>query len=83
MSFCCGLEKNGGAKYVYALFPVNAVKCCVRVPKDFQTTVWDIHTEVEKTELTTPVDTWLIETFLNLNHTVGSCQECIETCKEL
>lgn len=62
---------------------MNVVKWCVCVPKALRTTVWDILTEVEKTELTTPVDTWLSEIFLNLNHTVGSCQECIETCKEL
>lgn len=32
MSFCSGLEKNGGTKYVYALFPVNVMRCvCVCV----------------------------------------------------
>lgn len=64
MSFCSGLEKNGGTKYVYALFPVNVMRCvcvcaCVRMracmwmgvsvsPKAFWTTVWDILTEVKK-----------------------------------
>ena len=56
---------------------------CVCVPKAFWTTVWDILTEVEKTELITPVDTLLSETFLNLNHTISFSQECIETHKEL
>lgn len=53
------------------------------VPKAFRSAVWNILTEVEKTELITPVDTLLSETFLNLNHTIGSCKECMETCKEL
>jgi hypothetical protein len=89
MYFCSGLERNGGAKYVYALFPVNAMKlcacvrACVRAPKAFWTTVWDILTEVEKTEHITPVDTLLSETFLNPIHTIGSCRECTETHKEL
>jgi len=65
------------------VFPVNAMKCCMCVPKAFRTTVWDILTEVEKTELITPVDTLLSETFLNLNHTFSTCQQCIETHKEL
>ena len=33
------------------------------VPKAFQITVWDILTDVEKTELITPVDTLLSKTF--------------------
>jgi hypothetical protein len=52
-------------------------------PKAFRTTVWDILTEVEKTELITPVGTAPSEDFLNLNCTIGTCQECLETCKEL
>jgi hypothetical protein len=56
---------------------------CVCLPKVFRTTVSDILTEVEKTKLITPVDTLLSETFLNLNHTIASWQECMETRKEL
>ena len=56
---------------------------CVCVPKVFRTTVSDILTEVEKTKLITPVDTLLSETSLNLNRTIASCQECMETHREL
>jgi hypothetical protein len=31
---CIGLERNEDANFLYALFPVNAMKCCV-CPKGF------------------------------------------------